>query len=85
MDFVKNMFTGFKDKIVEVFTFLKDTVFGIWEKLWGGIFGIFERIIKMLLTATFYLVDWMLDKWNTFKERITRYLGWHRGFYIRFC
>ena len=84
LDFVKNMFTGFKDKIVEVFTFLKDTVFGIWEKLWGGIFGIFERNIKMLLTATFYLVDWMLDKWNTFKEGLLDIWGGIVGFIYKF-
>ncbi len=84
LDFVKNMFTGFKDKIVEVFTFLKDTVFGIWEKLWGGIFGFFERNIKMLLTATFYLVDWMLDKWNAFKEGLLDIWGGIVGFIYEF-
>jgi len=84
LDFVKNIFVGFKDKIVEVFTFLKDTVFGIWEKLWGGIFGIFERNIKMLLTATFYLVDWMLDRWNAFKEGLLDIWGGIVGFIYKF-
>jgi len=84
LDFVKNIFVGFKDKIVEVFTFLKDTVFGIWEGLWKGIFGLFERNIKMLLTATFYLVDWMLDKWNTFKEGLLDIWGGIVGFIYKF-
>ena len=84
LDFVKKMFTGFKDKIVEVFTVLKDTVFGIWEKLWGGIFGIFERGIKMLLTGTFYLVDWMLDRWNAFKEGLLDIWGGIVGFIYEF-
>ena len=84
LDFIKNMFTGFKDKIVEVFTFLKDTVFGIWEKLWEGIFGLFERNIKMLLTATFYLVDWMLDRWNAFKEGLLDIWGGIVGFIYEF-
>lgn len=64
LEFLKGMFTGWKDAIIEVFT-----------SLWEGITGLFERNVKILLTATLFVVDWMLTKWSAFKEGLTDIWG----------
>ena len=75
LEFLKGMFTGWKDAIIEVFTSLKELVTGVWSSLWEGITGLFERNIKILLTATLFVVDWMLTKWSAFKEGLTDIWG----------
>ncbi len=75
LEFLKGMFTGWKDAIIEVFTSLKELVTGVWSSLWEGITGLFERNVKILLTATLFVVDWMLTKWNAFKEGLTDIWG----------
>ena len=75
LEFLKGMFTGWKDAIIEVFTSLKELVTGVWSSLWEGITGLFERNVKILLTATLFVVDWMLTKWSAFKEGLTDIWG----------
>lgn len=75
LEFLKGMFTGWKDAIIEVFTSLKELVTGVWSSLWEGITGLFKRNIKILLTATLFVVDWMLTKWSAFKEGLTDIWG----------
>lgn len=75
LEFISGMFTGWKDTLVAVFTSLKELVIGVWDSLWKGITDLFERNIKILLTATLFVVDWMLTKWDNFRDGLTDIWG----------